>query len=79
VSVGKAGTYPRLDQLKRTSLGSLPFLQTLDQAGKACQGQHSSLLQKLAIYDRKKFYNIGPSAQCYKTFYIRNLQMFVIS
>jgi len=31
--------------------------QTLGQAGKAHQGQTSSLLQKVVAYGRKKFYN----------------------
>ncbi len=41
--------------------------------------KRSSLLQKSVIYGRKKFYNIEPRAQCYKTFYDRNLRIFVIS
>ncbi len=41
--------------------------------------KHSSLLRKLLNYVHKKFYNIGPWIQFYKTFYRRNLQMFVIS
>ncbi len=38
-----------------------PDPQTLDLAGKACQGQ--ILLQKFVIYDRKKFYKIGPRSK----------------
>ncbi len=40
--------------------------------------KHSSLLQKFVNYGEKKFYNIGPWAQCYKTFLSINLQIFVI-
>ncbi len=36
------------------------YLQILDKAAKACQGQQSSLLQKSVNYGRKKFYRIGP-------------------
>ncbi len=32
------------------------------------RGKHSSLLQKLVYYGCKKFYNVGPWFQCYKTF-----------
>ncbi len=41
--------------------------------------KNSSLLRKSVFYGQKKFYNIGPRAQYYKTFYLRNLQMSVIS
>jgi hypothetical protein len=53
-----------------------PYSQTLYQAGKARQGKH---LRTFLNYGSKKSYNIVPMAQCYKTFYIRNLQMFVLS
>jgi hypothetical protein len=36
-------------------------------------------LLKGVTYGRKKFNNIGPWTQSYKTFYVRNLQIFVIS
>jgi hypothetical protein len=35
--------------------------------------QGTSLLRKFVNYDRKRFYNIGPWTQRYKTFNIRNL------
>ncbi len=38
-----------------------PYPQTLDLAGKACQGQ--ILIQKLLNYGRKKFYKIGPRSK----------------
>jgi len=34
--------------------------QTLDEAGKTFQGQHSSLLRRFVNCGLKKFYNIGP-------------------
>jgi len=40
---------------------------------------YSPLLREVVNYIRNKFYNIGPWVQCYKTFYVRNLQMFVMS
>jgi hypothetical protein len=49
-----------------------PFRQTSDQDGKACKGRdkHSSVLQKIVNYGRKKFYNIVP---CYSVFLPRNV------
>jgi len=41
--------------------------------------KHSNVLRKSVNYGRKYFYNIGPWAQCYKTFFVRNLRIFVIS
>ncbi len=55
-----------------------PYLQTLDQARKVCQGQTLQLITKIRRLRIKKFYNIGPWTQCYKTFYVRNVRMFVI-
>ncbi len=57
-------------------VGYQPYPQTLDLAGKPAKEKHSGLLQKLENYGREKFYYIGPWAQCYKTFYRRNLRMF---
>jgi hypothetical protein len=41
--------------------------------------KHSSLLQKFVNNGQNKFYNIGPRAQRYKTFYSHNLQIYVIN
>jgi hypothetical protein len=41
-------------------LGSWPFTQTIDKAGKACQGQTVSLFRKLVTYDRKSFITLAP-------------------
>ncbi len=41
--------------------------------------KHSSLLQESIKNRQKKFYSIGPSCQCFITFYICNLRMFAIS
>ncbi len=67
-----------------------PYPQTLDQAGKACEGQRSSLLQKVVTYVRKifcntatwrnpfqrqRFYEIWTFChQSYKTFFCCKLQ-----
>ncbi len=40
---------------------------------------NSSLLQKSVNYGNKKFYNTSTMGQCYKTFYGRNLRIFIIS
>jgi hypothetical protein len=41
-------------------LHSGTYPQTLDYAGKACQGQTLKLIMKRITYGRKQFYNIGP-------------------
>ncbi len=41
--------------------------------------KHSSLLRIFVNYGHKMFRNIGPRAQCYKTFYGCNLRIFLIS
>ncbi len=49
------------------------------QARKVFQGpKHSSLLCLFVSGEETKLYNIDTKAQCYKTFYLRNLQMFLI-
>ncbi len=40
--------------------------------------KHSSLVRKSVNHGQKRFYNIGPAAHCHKTFFVRNLQIFVI-
>ncbi len=43
-----------------------PYPQSLDQAGKACQGQTPNTIayyEKFVNYGQKKFYNIGPMNQ----------------
>ncbi len=37
------------------------------------------IITKIRKLQTKKLYNIGPWFQCYKTFYVRNLRVFVIS
>jgi hypothetical protein len=41
--------------------------------------KHFGLLRKYVNYGSKRFHSTGPRAQCYKTFYGRNLRIFVIS
>ncbi len=60
---GKAGGYP----------------QTLDYAGRPSKDKHGSLLGQFVKYVCKKFSNIGSWGLYYKTFYGRNLQIFVMS
>ena len=47
--VDKAGAFLIVEQLKFTFtwVGSLPFLQSLDKDGKACQGQTLLLITKI--------------------------------
>jgi hypothetical protein len=40
------------------------------------RNKHSSLLRTSMNYESKKFYNIVPWGQCYKTFFVRDLQIF---
>ncbi len=40
---------------------------------------NTSVLQTFVNYGRKKFCNIATYTQCYKTFYVRYLWMFVLS
>ncbi len=46
---------------------------------KLSKDKNSSLLHKLVNYGHRKFHNIGSWAQCYKTFFVRKLRIFVIS
>ncbi len=50
------GAYPRVEKLKGVSLGRLqPYLQTLDQAKKACQGQTLKHIAKIRKLRTKSF------------------------
>ncbi len=54
--VGKAGAYLRVENQKMALSGRLwPYYQTLDLAGKACQGKHFSLLQTFVNHGLKCF------------------------
>ncbi len=62
-------TYPSISGFQvlamvvlHSSVGSWPYPQTLEQAGKACQGQTLQLLQILANYECKNIYNIVSGA-----------------
>jgi len=57
----------------------LAFLINIGQEWKGLPGTNTSLLRIFVKYGRKKFYNIGPREQCYKTLFVRNLGNFVIS
>ena len=58
--VSKAINYPRVKHLSNAPLlGKLHALPTNNRLGwKVLQWTNTSLLQKVATYDRKKFYNI---------------------
>ncbi len=55
-------------QVLHSRVGSLPYPQTLDQAGKACQEQ--TLYMKIRKLRTKTFYYIEPWCQCYEWFFI---------
>jgi hypothetical protein len=76
--VGKAGAYPSQAPFRCSTLGEAHCPTHKHLAGLE-RDKRSSLLQKFVNYGRKKFYKIGPWAQCYKTFFVRNLRIFVIS
>jgi hypothetical protein len=43
-------------------VGSWPYSQTVDQAGRLARNKRFSLLGAFVNYGPKKFYNIGPRA-----------------
>ncbi len=57
-------TLPKWSTLQDTSLcvGHWPYLQTLDQAGKARQGQTLQLFCPNGIYEEKSFITLAPVA-----------------
>ncbi len=68
-------TYPRVEHLKGSSLLQTPAFATSNRLSwKASGDKHSSLLRKFV-----KSFIISPRVQCYKTFNVRNLRMFVTS
>jgi hypothetical protein len=48
---------------------SRPCPQTSDKASKACQGQTLLLITNIRILRPKKFISIGPSSNCYQTYF----------
>jgi hypothetical protein len=46
---------------------------------KLASDKHSSLLRKLVNYGHEKLHNIAPRSQCYETFFVCNLRIFVMS
>ncbi len=63
----------------RTLLFCIQLECLLEQTRKACRGQTLQPLTKACYLWTKKFYNIGSRCQCLKTFFVRTLQIFVIS
>jgi hypothetical protein len=78
---GKAGANPSEATFMCSTLGKAPGLIHKDYTSleRLARNKHSILLRTLINRAYKKFYNIGPRDQCYKTFYGRKLQLFVIS
>ncbi len=54
-----------------------PYLQTLDQARKACQGQTLQLITKIRKLREKRFYNIGPRRSTRKVIHSKTLDQAV--
>jgi len=54
----KARAHPS-EEVLHSRVGSWPYLQTLDKAGKVCQGQTHKLITKNCQLRTKKSYNIG--------------------
>ncbi len=77
--VGKARSLPLSGAPERcfTWVGSWLICKHYTILERLSRDEHSILLQKFVTYGYKKFYNIGPWAQCYKTFYGLNLQMMM--
>jgi len=76
--VSKAGAYPREEPFRCSNIGWAPG--HIHKPLTTAADRHSSLLQKFINYGRTKFYNIGPLlVLSFKTVYVRNLQMFIIS
>ncbi len=70
----RAGAYPIITQV--CSGLSCKHWSSLEKADRA---KNSSFFQILVNYDTKKFSNIGPRCQHYKTFNGRYLQIFLMS
>ncbi len=71
------GAYTRVEHLKGASLGKVLAISSNIRKGWKClQGKkHSTLLQTVVNYGRKKFYDIIPSwAKCSKTVFLRQGQ-----
>ncbi len=68
-----------LHQSGFTQVGSDLARKHQTKLEKLVRDQHNSLLRKFGKYSSRKFYNIGPLGQCYKSFYGRKLRLFVIS
>jgi len=66
---GKTGAYPSEEPLRCSTLGYVPDLtQTLDKAGKACQGQTLAYYKNPCITDKKNFITLAPGRDHRSTF-----------
>jgi hypothetical protein len=87
-------SYSKLVSIRRSTVLSLPLsktslpqpsyneagvLPTLDQLIKRTQGKHSSLFCFSITEKEKKFSKIVTKGQCYKTFFVRDLRISVLS
>ncbi len=75
---GKAGAYLS-EEVLHSWIGSGLSCKRLNRLEKLVTEKRSSLLEKFITYGRKTFSNIGPWSQCFKSFFVCNLQIFVIS
>ncbi len=79
--VGKARSLPQSGAHERciTLVGSVLNHNNQTRLERPARDQHSSLLRTFVNYGRKKVYNTEPWGQCYKTFFVRDLQISVLS
>jgi hypothetical protein len=69
--VGEAGSLPLSGAPEKsfTQVDSWLTYKHKTRLVMLARDKHSSLLQTFINYRRTKFYNIGPWAQCYETFF----------
>jgi hypothetical protein len=56
-----------------SEVGSWLYLKRYTRLKRTARDKYSSLVRKAVNYRPKKFYNIGPCAQCSNILYVRNL------
>ncbi len=76
-----AESYPMVEHLKMcfTRVGSSITPKQYTMLVGLARDKHSDLLQTFVYYCGKKFLNVGRCGQSCKTFYVRNLQIFILS
>jgi hypothetical protein len=66
--VGKARSLPQSGVHERCFTWIGITLKHYTILERVARDKHSNLLRKLVTYSRKRYYNIGPCSQYYKTF-----------